>query len=659
MRGLYVRKDAYVTVAGTDLIRTPSGEFVVLEDNLRVPSGVSYMLVSRQVMKRIFPDLFRQCGVQGIEHYSQALLATLRALAPQGVSEPTIVLLTPGVYNSAYFEHAFLARQMGIELVEGRDLVAHDNFIYMRTTEGLRRVDVIYRRIDDDFVDPLAFRQDSSLGAPGLFNAYRAGNVSLANALGTGVADDKAVYAYVPAIIKYYLNEDPVLNNVETFQMSDPVERRHVLSDLAKYVVKAVGESGGYGMLIGPQSTAEQREEFRRARRSGSPKLHRAAHHHAVARAVHHRWESAAAPRRSAAVHFVRRKDDRGAGRTHARRSQERIASGKFVAGRRQQGHLGASLMLSRVAESLYWMSRYLERAEHTARVVKVQLNLMLERETEDDDRHWRRMLKSLAVEMADVKEGEAQAAAKALIQSPESRSSIVSCIMAARENARQVREQISSEMWEQLNRMFHEVKRADGDESSDIDDFLYAIKEGTYLFQGITDSTMTHGEGWQFIQAGRSLERASALATLLGVHFREFYGKGAEPEPLEWTGLLRSCTAFEPYCKAYTADIRPDRIAEFLMLNPSFPHSIRFSADALETAMKQIGAEVSSRRSARVERIAGRMQATLAFGQIDEIIGGGLHAYLETVLRQCSQAHSALYQTYITYPIEAALQAS
>jgi uncharacterized circularly permuted ATP-grasp superfamily protein len=264
MRGLYVRKDAYVTVAGTDLIRTPSGEFVVLEDNLRVPSGVSYMLVSRQVMKRIFPDLFRQCGVQGIEHYSQALLATLRSLAPQGIAEPTIVLLTPGVYNSAYFEHAFLARQMGIELVEGRDLVAHDNFIYMRTTEGLRRVDVIYRRIDDDFIDPLAFRPDSSLGAAGLFNAYRAGNVSLANALGTGVADDKAVYAYVPRIIKYYLNEDPVLNNVHTFQMSDPAERNHVLGDLEKFVVKAVGESGGYGMLIGPQSTAEQREEFRR-----------------------------------------------------------------------------------------------------------------------------------------------------------------------------------------------------------------------------------------------------------------------------------------------------------------------------------------------------------------------------------------------------------
>jgi uncharacterized circularly permuted ATP-grasp superfamily protein len=264
MCGLQVRRDAYVTVAGTDLIRTPSGEFVVLEDNLRVPSGVSYMLVSRQVMKRIFPDLFRQCGVQPIEGYSQALLATLRALAPIGCAEPTIALLTPGVFNSAYFEHAFLARQMGIELVEGRDLVAHDNRVYMRTTSGLRRVDVIYRRIDDDFVDPLAFRGDSALGVPGLFNAYRAGNVSLANALGTGAADDKAVYAFVPKMIRYYLGEDPVLNNVETFLMSDPVSRAHVLGQLDKFVVKAVGESGGYGMLIGPQSTAAQREEFRR-----------------------------------------------------------------------------------------------------------------------------------------------------------------------------------------------------------------------------------------------------------------------------------------------------------------------------------------------------------------------------------------------------------
>jgi uncharacterized circularly permuted ATP-grasp superfamily protein len=264
MRGIAVPKGIYITVIGTDLVRLTDGRFVVLEDNLRVPSGVSYMLTSRQVMKRIFPELFRHCGVRPIDHYGQALLSTLRTLAPEGRPEPNIVLLTPGVYNSAYFEHAFLARQMGIELVEGRDLVLHDNLVYMRTTAGLRRVDVIYRRVDDDFIDPLAFRSDSILGVAGLFNAYRAGNVTLANAIGTGVADDKAIYAYVPKIIRYFLNEDPIIDNVDTFVLSDDAQRQHVLGQLDKMVVKAVGESGGYGMLIGPHSTAAEREEFRR-----------------------------------------------------------------------------------------------------------------------------------------------------------------------------------------------------------------------------------------------------------------------------------------------------------------------------------------------------------------------------------------------------------
>src|SRR6202522_204935 len=265
MREFHIPRDIYIAVTGTDLVRLPDGRFVVLEDNLRVPSGVSYMLTSRQVMERIFPELFRLAGVRAIDHYSEALLQTLRSLAPDGRPDPNIVLLTPGVYNSAYFEHAFLARQMGIELVEGRDLAVHENVVYMRTTAGLRRVDVIYRRVDDDFIDPLAFRSDSILGVAGLFNAYRAGNVTLANAFGTGIADDKAVYAYVPAIIRYYLGEEPILNNVETYLMTDPKQRQYALENLDKLVGKAVGESGGYGMLIGPHSTAEQRDEFKRA----------------------------------------------------------------------------------------------------------------------------------------------------------------------------------------------------------------------------------------------------------------------------------------------------------------------------------------------------------------------------------------------------------
>ena len=265
MRGIHVPHDTYVAIVGTDLVRVPNGGFAVLEDNLRVPSGVSYMLANRQVMKRVFPSLFGSYGVRPIDHYGQALLSTLYSLAPVGRPEPTIVLLTPGVYNSAYYEHTFLARQMGIELVEGRDLLVHDNIVYMRTTGGLRRVDVIYRRIDDDFLDPLAFRPDSTLGVPGLLNAYRAGNVALANSIGTGIADDKAVYAYVPQIIRYYLNEEPILPNIETYLLTDKTQRDYVCEHLDELVVKAVGESGGYGMLIGPYSTAAQREEFRRA----------------------------------------------------------------------------------------------------------------------------------------------------------------------------------------------------------------------------------------------------------------------------------------------------------------------------------------------------------------------------------------------------------
>ena len=252
----------YAHVAGVDIVRDEQGRYLVLEDNLRSPSGVSYMLENRAAMKRSFATLFQRYGVLGIDHYPQELLAALRAVAPAGAMAPTVVLLTPGVYNSAYFEHSFLARQMGIELVEGGDLICHDDVVYMRTTRGLQRVDVIYRRIDDEFVDPLVFRDDSMLGAAGIFNAYRAGNVTLANAPGTGVADDKAIYAYVPEMVRYYLGEEPLLGNVPTYLGAIDEDRRYMLDHLEELVVKTVDGSGGYGMLIGPVSTAREREAF-------------------------------------------------------------------------------------------------------------------------------------------------------------------------------------------------------------------------------------------------------------------------------------------------------------------------------------------------------------------------------------------------------------
>jgi len=261
--GVQVPNDVYVHICGTDLIRDDKGEYLVLEDNARSPSGVSYLLENRQAMKRAFPNFFPKAGVRPVENYPEELLKTLQHVAPYGKENPVCVLLTPGHFNSAYFEHCFLARQMGIEIVEGSDLVVRDFKVYMRTTQGLQQVDVIYRRIDDDFLDPSVFREDSALGVPGIVNALRAGNVNIANAIGTGISDDKLIYAFVPKMIEFYLDEDPILNQVETFIASEESHYKHIMDKLPELVVKSTNEAGGYGMLIGPKATKAEVEEFR------------------------------------------------------------------------------------------------------------------------------------------------------------------------------------------------------------------------------------------------------------------------------------------------------------------------------------------------------------------------------------------------------------
>jgi uncharacterized circularly permuted ATP-grasp superfamily protein len=258
MHGVDVASQIYSHIAGIDVVRAGAGEFYVLEDNLRVPSGVSYMLENRKMMMRLFPDLFARNKVAPVAHYPDLLLDNLRSVAPHGVDDPTVVLLTPGMYNSAYFEHAFLAQEMGIELVEGQDLFVRDNAVWMRTTRGPQRVDVIYRRIDDDFIDPLAFRADSSLGVPGLLAVYRAGRVTLANAIGTGIADDKSIYPYVPAMIEFYLGEKPLLANVPTHLCRKADDLAYVLDHLSELVVKEVHGAGGYGMLVGPAASSKE-----------------------------------------------------------------------------------------------------------------------------------------------------------------------------------------------------------------------------------------------------------------------------------------------------------------------------------------------------------------------------------------------------------------
>jgi uncharacterized circularly permuted ATP-grasp superfamily protein len=269
MKGVDLFNGVYSHISGVDMVRAPNaegvGEYYVLEDNLRVPSGVSYMLEDRKMMMRLFPELFSQNRVAPVAHYPDLLLETLRAVAPAAAGEPTVVVLTPGMHNSAYFEHAFLAQQMGVELVEGQDLYAKDNFVFMRTTMGPQRIDVIYRRVDDDFLDPHVFRPNSTLGCAGLMDAYRAGNVNICNAVGTGVADDKSIYPYVPKMIEFYLGEKAILNNVPTFMGRKPDELKYILANLKDLVVKEVHGAGGYGMLVGPASTKAEIEDFRKA----------------------------------------------------------------------------------------------------------------------------------------------------------------------------------------------------------------------------------------------------------------------------------------------------------------------------------------------------------------------------------------------------------
>ena len=357
----------------------------VLEDNLRVPSGVSYMLENRQVIKRVFPELFENSTILPVDDYPSQLFDMLAALSPRKGEVPEVVVLTPGIYNSAYFEHSYLARQMGCELVEGRDLaVDSDDCVFMQTVDGWSRVDVIYRRIDDDFLDPEAFREDSSLGVPGLMRAWKKGNVALANAPGAGVADDKLVYTYVPDMIKYYLDEDAILENVPSFRCAEPDQLSHVLAHLHELVVKPVDGSGGYGMLMGPSSTKAERAQFTKSLQGRSAQLRRAAGHHAVDGADAGGRCHRAAPRRPAALHPQWTADQRDHRRPHARRAAQGITGGEFLAGRRQQGHLdrghgGSMNMLARVVENVYWLSRYMERAENTARIINVNAHLLLD----------------------------------------------------------------------------------------------------------------------------------------------------------------------------------------------------------------------------------------------------------------------------------------
>ncbi len=345
-QGLEPPRGVWMHVSGSDLVRDADGRYYVLEDNLRCPSGVSYVLHNRQVMKRTFPKVFEASRVRPVDHYPSELLRVLQHVRPLGVAAPTVVVLTPGPYNSAYSEHSFLAQQMGVELVEPRDLVVRDGFVWMHTTRGLARVDVIYRRIDDNFIDPKVFRRDSLVGIPGIMDVVRANRVTLANAPGTGVADDKVIYAYVPAIIKYYLGEEAILSNVPTFVCFDEKQREHVCQNLDKLVVKAANESGGYGMLDGAPGHRIRARRVPRAHPQEPSRLHRAAAARSLegadARQRAERRLPRGAARRPQALRAPRRRGDlRSARGADEGRAEKGVVCRELFAGRRHEGHLG------------------------------------------------------------------------------------------------------------------------------------------------------------------------------------------------------------------------------------------------------------------------------------------------------------------------------
>lgn len=321
----------------------------------------------------------------------------------------------------------------------------------------------------------------------------------------------------------------------------------------------------------------------------------------------------------------------------------------------------GNNTMLSRVADSLYWMSRYLERAENTARLMDVDLQLQLDQSGETGSEHWRRLVKAARVPVQDSEEMDGAALIHALTFDRTNASSIVSCVSAARENLRQVREQCSSEMWEQLNRLYLQINSTIPNDAwmRHSHAFFRAVQEGAHLFQGVTDSTMSHGEGWHYIQLGRYVERTDAVAMLIGSHFSRLpnpMDQAAESEEyLEWVGLLKSCAAFEAYCKTYTAELRPLRVAEFLLLNPEFPHAVRFSVEMVHAALRAIG-ELTERKADQPVRLSGRLRAALSFGQIDEILADGAVAYVDNIRAQCAQAHTAIHHIYFDYPVESAM---
>ena len=732
-------------ICGSDLVRGADGTLHVLEDNLRVPSGVSYMIENREVMKRTFPEVFGACRVAPVDDYPGELQKMLRSLSPH--PQPVLAVLTPGVFNSAYFEHAYLAQQIGAELVEGRDLVVGDDErVYVRNVDGLERVDVIYRRVDDAWIDPEVFESESMLGVPGLMRAWKAGHVAIANAPGSGVADDKVVYSYVPDIVRYYLDEEPILPNVPTWRCEDADARAHVLENLETLVVKPANESGGYGMLIGAHSSPEERLAM--ARRieadprnwiaqptlaiSTTPTIagQAVAPRHVDLRPFVLQGEELAVTtggltrvalvegslvvnssqgggskdtwiveteNRSAPADSFDEEDVTGAAALPARRAARKGRLGAASAGASQSMGAGAMtqrladgtvqtmgvppgatpkddpegtagsagperprpLLLARAAENLYWMARYLERAENTARLIAVHGQLLMDLPPGNSASGWRSLV-AISGEQAlfDSLHDDADEAAVIHFMIAERRNpgSLVSVAEAIRMNLRSVRDTLPTQVYESMSEL---IRRTVDDAPSAANatrrqGYLHAVEQMLLAIAGAADGSISRDRTYLFMHVGRHLERADMTSRILDVRSGSLLdvpdpapGAGAGLAEREWISVLRSLIAFRMYRLHVNRPVRGADVLAYLLNDPDLPRACRYCLDRIDACLERLGSPEAA--SAALEALRARMDSA----DVAALAGDrqGLHEFIDSLQIGLSDVGGAIAERFFPPP--------
>ncbi|MFH5823545.1 circularly permuted type 2 ATP-grasp protein [Georgenia sp. AZ-5] len=690
-RGILPPNGVRVHVAGIDVVRDGADRWRVLDDNVRVPSGVSHVLSNRRALAQSFPELIASLAVRPVADHPQRLLHALRASAPEGVDDPVVVVLTPGVHSSAYHEHSLLARLMGVELVEGRDLFVAGGRVYMRTTAGRRRVDVVYRRVDDDFIDPVVLRPDSLLGCPGLLGVARAGNVTLANAVGNGVADDKLVYTYVPDLIRYYLGEEPILENVDTWRLGEPAALEEVCDRLEELVVKPVDGSGGTGIVIGPAASRDELDAVRRRLRrdprgwiaqpvvqlSTLPTLAgdkvRPRHVDLRAFAVNDGEKVWVLPGGLTRVALREGQlvvsSSRGGGSKDTWVLGERRAPGHrgapdaaatpaaerpVVAGVPRDGHddggsaaraagrgaprgEGGGVMLSRIAESLFSIGRYVERADGTARLLDVHLQLLLEDPRVEEETACRSLLAIMDLPgPADGTVGRRYVLDR-LAYDRAAPASVAGALGAAREAAGRAREVISTELWECLSTTWNTLPAMTRGRRAH--DYLHWVRERAAVVAGVVDSATGRDHTWQFLVLGRSVERADMTARLVA-------SRAVAGGPT-WGTLLRSCGAYEAFLHTYRGRIGDAQAAQFLLVDRHLPRSVVHALDRAERCLAAIeGPQATPGVQEDAARILGRARSHLEYLPMAQL-QTNLLGEMETVKVACSRASDAVRARY------------